>query len=312
MTSESHATKGEAVLLVLNKHDDTMSFVDPTTLRSFAQVEAGHDPHEFVITPCQRFAHVSNYAPPGDTVTVIDLKLRRRMLQIPTGRFTRIHGAAIAPDGRHAYFTAGQTGFVVEVDLETNQVTRGIATHGEVSHMVVVSRGGERLYTANVGSRNVSVIDIASGRLLTQVPCDAGCEGLTFTPDHAFLWAANQDAGNITVIDIATHTAVETISCPGVPLRVRFTAGGELALVTNWVAEGELVIMDVAARREVKRLRVGNQPIGIEIAPDGAHAFVTNMSSDDIHVIDMATLSVARRFETGKGPDAMQWWRMPG
>jgi len=301
-------TADHPVLLVLNKHEDTMCYVDPLTLASIARVPAGHDPHEMVIPPDQGFAYVSNYAPPGNTISVIDLTQRALRMQIPTEPFVRIHGAAIAPDGTHAYFTAGQTGYVVEVDTQANRVTRGIPTHGEISHMVLVSPDGRRIYTANIGSRNVSVIDRESGDLMTQVPCDAGCEGMAFTPDGGYLWAANQDAAGITIIDTTTHDVAATLPCPGVPLRIRFIEDGSLALVTNWVAEGELVVIDVARPREVKRLRVGNQPIGVTVSPDGGRAFVTNMSSDDIHVIDMGSLSVVGRFSTGAGPDAMAWW----
>ena len=301
-------TADHPLLLVLNKHDDTMCYVDPLTLEPIARVPAGHDPHEVVIARDQGFAYVSNYAPPGNTISVIHLTRRTLHAQIPTEPFVRIHGAAIAPDGMHAYFTAGQTGYIVEVDARANEVTRGIPTHGEISHMVLVSPDGGWIYTANIGSRNVSVIDRESGDLMTQVPCDAGCEGMAFAPDGGHLWAANQDAASITIVDMATHRVVATMPCPGVPLRIRFTDDGSLALVTNWVAEGELVVIDVAQRREVKRLRVGNQPIGVTVSPDGARAFVTNMSSDDIHVIDMGSLSVAGRFSTGAGPDAMAWW----
>lgn len=304
-------TADHPVLLVLNKHEDTMCYVDPLTLASIARVPAGHDPHEMVITPDQRFAFVSNYAPPGNTVSVVDLTQRAMRMQIPTEPFIRIHGAAIAPDGTHAYFTAGQTGYVVEVDTRADRLTRGIPTHGEISHMVLVSPDGKRIYTANIESRNVSVIDRKSGELVTQVPCDAGCEGMAFTRDGRFLWAANQDAASITIIDVVTHRVVATMPCPGVPLRIGLTADGSLALITNWVAEGELVVIDVAQRREVKRLAMGNQPIGVAISPDGRRAFVTNMSSDDIHVIDMDSLSVAACFSTGAGPDAMAWWYSP-
>ncbi len=299
------------VLLVVNKHEDTMSYVDPDSLTILGQVTTGHDPHELVITPDRRYAYISNYAPPGDSISVIDLVKREHILQIPTGRYTRIHSAAITPDGRFAYFTAGQTGYVVEVDTATNTVTRGIPTHGKISHMVVVSPDGTKLYTANIETQNVSVIDRLSGDLVTQIPCDKGCEGLTFTPDGKQLWAANQDAGTISIIDLAEHQVVETLPCPGVPLRIAFTSDGRLALVSNWVEKGEVVVFDVASRVERKRLPVGNQPIGVLVAPDDTRAFVTSMTSDEVHVIDLESLTVGRRFVTGKGSDAMAWWSPP-
>jgi len=299
----------ELVLLVLNKHEDTLAYVDPHRLQVLDRVPAGHDPHELVLSPDGRFAYVSNYAPPGNTVSVVDLVTRRLVHRIPTDPYVRIHGAAIAPDGRHAYFTAGQSGCVVEVDLQAGRVTRALPTQGEVSHMVVVSADGRLLYTANIGTQNVSVIERASGALITRVPCGRGCEGLAFTPDGRQLWAANQEAASITVLDTATHRVLDTLAVPGVPLRIRFTRDGSRALIANWEEQGELVVWDVPARREITRLPVGNQPIGLLLSPDESRCFVSNMTSDDIHLVDLATLRVHAVFTTGRGPDAMAWWR---
>ncbi|NLX99336.1 MAG: YncE family protein [Rhodopirellula sp.] len=199
----------ETMLLVANKHDDTLCFIRPTTLEIVQTIATGPNPHEIIITPDQRFAYLSNYAPPGNTISLIDLVQRKHVLQIPTGKYTRIHGAAVVPDGNAAYFTAGQSGFVVEVDTGTNQVTRGIPTHGQISHMVLVSRDGKRLYTANIVSENVSVIDRASGNLVTQVPCGRGVEGIAFSPDGEHLWAANQTGGSITIANFPMKCLIE-------------------------------------------------------------------------------------------------------
>ena len=298
-------------LLVVNKHEDTLAYVNPRSLEVESMIEIGHDPHEMAITPDGRRAYISNYAPPGNTISLIDLVKRTHLLQIPTGRYARIHGAAMAPGGEHAYFTAGQTGYLVEVDTRTNSVSREIPTHGKISHVVAISPNGNILYTANIETRNVSVIDRESGALITQVKCDKGCEGLAFTPDGRFLWAANQQAGSITIIDLSDHRVAKSLKCPGVPLRIKFTSDGKLALVTSWEEKGELVLIDAQGPVEVKRLAVGNQPIGVEISRDEGRAFVSNMSSDDIHVIDLELLEVSGKFVTGRGPDAMAYWSMP-
>jgi len=61
------------LLLVANKHDDTLDFIDPDTLEVLETIPTGPNPHEIVLTPDQRFAYLSNYAPPGNTISVIDL-----------------------------------------------------------------------------------------------------------------------------------------------------------------------------------------------------------------------------------------------
>lgn len=308
ITSGAIGEKEHPLLLVANKHDNTLSFVNAETLAIIQTIPTGPNPHEMVITPDQRVMYLSNYAPPGNTISVIDLVTRAHVKQIATGNFARIHGAAMAPDGRNAYFTAGQTGYVVEVDTQTHEVTRGIPTQGAISHMVLVSNDGERLYTANIESKNVSVLDRRTGELLTQVPCGEGVEGMAFTPDTKHLWAANQTGGSITIIDVATHTAVATFPCPGMPVRIRFTKDGAMALVPSWTEKGELIIIDVASRTEIKRVPAGGYAIGVEITPDGRRAFVGCEHEDGVHVIDMATLTVEAVIKTGNGPDPMAIW----
>lgn len=310
--ADQTGAKTQPVLLVATKHDDRLLFINPKTLEIIQTIPTGPNPHEIIITPDQRFAYLSNYAPPGNTISVIDLVRRKHILQIPTGKYTRIHGTAMAPDGKNAYFTAGQTGFVVEVDTRTNEVTRGIPTHGKISHMVLVSRDGKRLYTANIVSENVSVIDRASGELITQIPCGKGVEGMAFTPDGKHLWAANQTGGSITIIDLATHKPIETFECPGMPVRIHFTDDGRLALVPNWTEKGQLTILDAGAHREIKRLDVGGFAIGVEITPDGKRAFVGCEHSDGLHVVDMDTLCVEAVLKIGDGPDPMLIWFPPG
>jgi YVTN family beta-propeller protein len=134
---------------------------------------------------------------------------------------------------------------------------------------------------------------------------------MAFTPDGKFLWVANQEAGNISIVDVATSTVTETMPCPGMPVRIKFTGDGTLALVASWTENGELVVIDVARKKEIKRIPVGSQAIGIEISPDGKRAFVGCEHQDGVHVIDMATLAVEKVIHTGDGSDAMAWWMPP-
>lgn len=317
-------------LLVANKHSNTLSFVDPDMLRVETTISTGLNPHEIVITPDHRYAYLSNYAPPGNTISVIDLMKRQHIKQISTGKYERIHGTAMAPDGRHAYFTAGQSGYVIEVDTRTNEVTRQIPTHGKISHMVYVSPDGTKLYTGNIESEDISVIDRASGELLMKIPAGPGVEGMAFTPDRKYLWAMNQTGGSVMIIDMATHSVTETFELPGMPVRIRFTPDGKRAIIAHWIQDGEVSIVDVASRQVIKKLKIGKYAIGVEISADGKFAFVgcedANKAehtgsgneqmehaaeSDGVHVIDLEKLEVTGVIKTGLGPDPMMLWYPP-
>lgn len=323
--SSVYGQKAKPVLLVANKHSNTLSFINPKTFKVIETIPTGPNPHEIAVTPDQRFAYLSSYKAPGNTISVIDLVNKKQIKEINTGQYTRIHGVAMAPDGRNAYFTAGQTGYVVEIDTKTNEITRAIPTGGKISHMVYVSADGKTLFTANITSENISVIDRETGKLITQIPCGPGCEGLAFTPDGKYLWAGNQTAGTITIVDLATYKPMETFACNGMPVRIRFTSDGKKALVAGWVKEGTLTVIDVASRKEIKRIRVGDYAIGVELTVDESYAFVgcedseeamimpdgserlkvKTEDSDGIHVVDMKTLEVVSVIKSGLGPDPM-------
>jgi DNA-binding beta-propeller fold protein YncE len=300
----------ESILLVCNKHDDTMSFVDGQTYAILKTIPVGPNPHEIAITPDQRFAYISNYRPPGDTISVVDLVKRRHIGQINTGEYTRIHGAAMAPDGM-AYFTAGQTGYVVEVDTATNQVTRGIPTHGKISHMVYVSPDGTQLFTANMDTRNISMIDRATAQLVKRISAGRGAGCVGFEPDGEHIWALNEEAGTINIIEMVKHTAVDTFDCPSFPVRIVFTRDGRRAFVACWSEQGELVSFDVKTRKETGRVRVGDQAIGLVLSPDEKHVLIGCEHTDGVHVVNTKTLKVEHRIHTGDGSDALAFWYPP-
>ncbi len=296
------------MLIVANKHSDTISYINHITREVEQTINVGHNPHELTITPDQRFMYLSNYAAPGNSISVVDLHARKHIKQILTGAHTRIHGATMAPDGKHAYFTAGQTGWVVEVDTTTHEMTRAIPTHGKISHMVLVSNDNKLIYTANITSKNVSVIDRKSGELITQIPCEEGAEGMAFHPDGKHLWVANQSGASMSIIDLATHKVVERFDIPGMPVRIRFTRDGKRAYIPSWVPEGELIVIDVPTRKEIKRIKVGGNAIGVELSPDEKFAYVGCEYTDGLHVIDTDTLEVIDIIDTGDGPDPMSMW----
>ena len=149
----------EPILLVANKHSNTLSYISLKTFEVIRTIPTGPNPHEIIVTPDQRTAYLSSYEPPGNTISVIDLVGKKLIKEISTGEYGRIHGTAMSPDGKYAYFTAGQSGYVIEVDTKTNEVTRQIPTHGKISHMVYVTPDWKYLLTANIVSENISVIN---------------------------------------------------------------------------------------------------------------------------------------------------------
>src|SRR5438309_1774486 len=95
-----------AVLLVLNKADSNLAFVDPTTLQVMTKIATGNGPHEVAVSTDGKVALVANYGTgpePGRTVSIIDIAARKesKRLALP---ILRPHGTFAI--GSHIYFTA--------------------------------------------------------------------------------------------------------------------------------------------------------------------------------------------------------------
>ena len=322
----------DTVLLVVNKHSNTLSFVNPKSFEVIESIPAGKNPYDITVTHDQRIAYLSNYnivnAPPGNSISVIDLLTRKKISEISTGYYGRIHGAAMSPDGRNAYFTSEYLGYIIEIDTQTNKISRTIPTHGRTSQKVYISPDGKYLLTSNKATDDISVVKRSTGCLYKKIPVGKGVEGMAFTPDRRYVWALNETGGNITIIDMQTLEPVETFDCPGMPVRIRFIADGKRALISGRTKEGTLAVIDVATRKEIKRVRVGDYAMGIALSPDEKYAFVgcedagkaevkedgeepitvSEKESDGVHVVNLETFEVEAIIKTGLGPESMIMW----
>lgn len=123
--------------------------------------------------------------------------------------------------------------------------------------------------------------------------------------DGKQVWAAHRNSGLISIVETASKK-VETFNVGGDPYRVKFTPDGKRALISN-PKDGELIVVDAATRKEIKRLPVEGMPAGLTVSPDGKQAFVTTIQAHGIAVINLESLSVTGKVETGKGPAGLAW-----
>jgi YVTN family beta-propeller protein len=165
------------------------------------------------------------------------------------------------------------------------------------------------IFTANIGSDSISMFERNGSESWNQtaIPVGKGPEGFDITPDRKELWVATSRDGGVSVIDIATRRVTHTF---GVQTkrsnRLKFTPDGRLVLITDLDA-GDLLVLDRATRKELKRINLGHQPAGILMEPDGVRAYVAVTGDNNVAVIDLKTLELQARIQTGTGPDGMAW-----
>jgi YVTN family beta-propeller protein len=298
-------------LVVLNKEDATLVTVDPATGKVLGRVPTGEGPHEVAVSADGKTAFVGNYGGatgPGNTISVVDLVAMKELRRVDVSPLRRPHGMFFA-DGK-LYFTAETNRLVARYDPASNQIDWLLGTGQVSTHMVWVNGDATRMYTANIGSDSITVIERGANPQAwneTVVPVGKGPEGFDVSPDGRELWAAQSRDGGVSIIDLGQKKVVGTIALGTKRSnRLKFTPDGKLALVSDLDA-GEVLVIDVATRAVTKRIPLGKMVEGILMQPDGARAYVAVNGENYIAVIDLKTLAVTSRIETGKGPDGMAW-----
>jgi YVTN family beta-propeller protein len=298
-------------LLVLEKGDEQLAIVDPSSLKVVGRVPSGGAPHEVVASDDGQFAYISNYASEKGTLktlSVIDLTSQKAMPPVDLGALRAPHGLAFA-DGK-VYFTAEANKVIGRYDPASHQVDWVLGTGQNVTHMMVLSKDLKTIFTSNIGSDSICIIEPGGGRNgwnVTAIPVGQGPEGLDLSPDGREVWAANSGQGSVSVIDVAAKRVTASLDVKTQRSnRLKFTPDGKLVLISD-DGGGEVVFVDASSRKERKRLKVGKGPEGTLVQPDGAKAYVALSGENAVAVIDLKSLEVTAKIATGMGPDGLAW-----
>jgi len=326
-----HAQPGaRGRLLALSKGNQTLSIIDPATLRILGTAPSGPDPHEVAATADGGTAYISNYgAGQGgfNTLTVVDLINFTTRPPIDLGPLRGPHGMTQA--GGKIYFTAEVAKALGRIDPATNRVDWAIGTGQDISHMVVAAPDVRRLFTVNVQSASASIIERAVGRagrfapaadddwtiasVKVGEPAD-DFEGFDVSPDGRELWTASP-RGKLAIVDVTNKKLSQASDLPILSgaNRVKFTPDGRRVFISRLSggggSAGNIVVFDAGTRAEIKRIDVGSGVGGILMQPDGTRAFASSRTG--VVVIDLQTLQVLARIDVGPNPDGLAWAARP-
>ena len=295
-------------LLVLNKEANELAIVDPAGGKVIARIPTGEGPHEVAVSSDGKLAFVGNYGrqTPGSTLSVIDLVAQKELRRVDLGPLRRPHGVAFA-DGK-AYFTAEANRLIGRYDPGSNQIDWLFGTGQAGTHMVVPTKDTNTIFTANIGSDSISMIERAgaAGWNATVIGVGKGPEAIDLSPDGKEVWTAHSRDGGVSIIDVASKRVTQTLNVQTKRSnRLKFTPDARLVLISDLDA-GELVALDRATRKEIKRIKLGRTPEGILI-PDASRAYVAVAGDNYVATIDLKTLEPSGRISTGTGPDGMAW-----
>ena len=311
-------------LLVLEKEQNTLVIVDPASLTIVARVPVGNNPHEVAVSDDGKTAYISNYG--GATIAVVDLTTQKPLAPIDLGALRAPHGLVFA--GGKLYFTAEGAKVVGRYDPSTQKIDWVVGTGQNRTHMVIVSNDLKTVFTSNVSSATVSIIEQGAAQgpgpgrgpggpspggrggapdwNVTNTPGARGSEGFDLSPDCKELWVANAQDKTVSIIDVSSKKVIQTIPSTGSANRLKITPDGKYVFVSD-LSGNDLLVVDAATRKEHKRITLPASSEGLLMSPDGLHAYTTLNSRDAVAVIDLKTMTVTGEVKTGRGPDGLAW-----
>ena len=246
---------------------------------------------------------------------------------------------ASAPDFDGTLFVADTNSKdIAVVDAGSMKLVARIPVPGK-PHGVDIEPGAKRIWAANIEGDTVSVIDIASRRVVSSIKTCVGPVNVAFAAGRAFvacgdgymavidttslavvkteaigfapheiiagplgrLWAVNRGSNDLSEIDPAKGTLVSRHPAGPFAYDAAFSPDGKYAFVTSkaWSAVSVLSTDDFQILGSIK---VGKDPSLLVMAPDGKRLYVTNKNDGTVSVINALTFQVVQTIRVQQEP----------
>ena len=188
-------------------------------------------------------------------------------------------GAVVDGEGR-IFITQADSGLVASGFYPVTGFT--IQDLGGTPTSITLLAGGAALVTpTGPDARDVSVIELSSGRVLAQVPLEVPAFSAVTAPDSGTAYLGTND-GRVLTFDVASSTVTGSIDLGIEKSRVNHlavNAAGSLLYASSFTT-GTISEIDLASKSVRRIFVVGGEPQGIAISLDGTELYVANESGN--------------------------------
>jgi YVTN family beta-propeller protein len=222
-------------------------------------------------------------------------------------------GIALTPDNLFAYvannnnYSIPSGDSISVLNLVNNTLEQTIINQDfNEPYTVTINAQGTKAYVTNSNSTTISIIDIATNKIIGTINGFNGPSGMVITPDGRRAYVNNYGAsqsvpsGKATTVNVVDLTTDKIIGDPlevGLaPAALAITPDGEFVYVINYV-DGDIDTGTVSIIKtsdnsvEMNAIQGLTGPFAIAITPDGQRAYVTNFGSNNFAPIG-TTISV--------------------
>ncbi|GAB4540321.1 MAG: hypothetical protein Fur0020_09430 [Thermodesulfovibrionia bacterium] len=297
------------------------------------------------VTPDGRLLYVANNFggdaknPAQYTVSVIDIKARKLVKNIPTGPRPKV--PLVSPDGKlvgvnHSHMQHGKM-VVTFIDTATNTIAKqvmidvkNLSHKGDVSMHPIWTRDSRYFIIGNYADNTVHVIDAIDGKETARLQFDGNPHYFDITPDNKEIWVlveGVEDAGGkivdcprIYVYKLSDFVIATAGAGPqeGFCMILNkeevseghhgaFTRDGQFYYMANRGPgpnfDGTSInVFDTATKKQVAHLTVGGKGQGHPyMSADGKYVAITQYGGNVITFIDAKEHKVVKEIAVGNG-----------
>lgn len=190
-------------------------------------------------------------------------------------RGDRPFGVAVDGEGR-VFISQSRSGRVARGVYPDTGFTVG-DLGGTPTSIALLGRGTALVTPSGPNADDASVIELSSGRVLTDVPLDVPSFSALTAPDSQTVYLGTSD-GRILIFDVATSTVTGSVDLEVDKSRVNhlaINATGTLLYASSFTT-GTISEIDLATRSVARLFVVGGEPQGIAVSLDGTELYVAD------------------------------------
>jgi YVTN family beta-propeller protein len=134
---------------------------------------------------------------------------------------------------------------------------------GEGSEGFDISPDGKQLWTSNSRAGTISIIDLASKKVVDTIAADvASANRLKFTPDGRYALISLLGAPDLVIVDTATHKVVQRVPIGHGAAGIQMEPNGNRAFIAC-TPDDYVVVLDLHTFKELGHIDAGPQPDGM-------------------------------------------------
>ena len=320
---------------------DTIHIIDPTTNKVVRQINGVEATHGITVAPDGSRIYISEEA--DFTLTVFDGKSLQVTKKIPLSGNPNL--VDITPDGRTIYVAialtyndlsafpkvqANATGGVDVIDTASLTKIKTIPMKGGV-HDLNVTPDGKFVIVGNArgGQANVmTVVDTKTNEIAWTMPMNPAPSPMAVSknPDGSTksIYAQNGRDNGFQVVDFATRKVTNTIKLPDITGQAQNAFGPPASSHGIMVTPDQKTLLvnsrfnsAVYAYSTTDMKFLGVAPLGgkgagwLTITPDSKTAYIANEHTNNVSVVDIATMKETTRIPVGFAPARNVVWMAP-